>query len=573
MLRAGWFFVPILFFLFACTSSPEIAEVEIQNDVAVSTKLPVLTLPETIFPTYFRTIDQDILSDIANGSPASLRQAVSALRNSDNSGSDQTKILLAICATIMQYAWPQENISWTVPTDLPNNVYTSTLESVNRGLYESSFEDSDFFSLTLPALVLLSNPTDTSYCAEEKIALEQSLHLDANSVLTLYLLGIANLRTGNSAKATEYLETALSFDSNNIEIICAYLDALLQNGNGQKAFEFAQSINASQSGNVQFLEYYAKAAFAVGDYTAAESLVSRALGLEPDNLSLLLFRAQILFELGNYLSVSTLLDVYSRTNAQNKDYLLLRSRLQYTWNKNTTSALRTLQEALTLYPDDTDVLLLAADLALASNQQILQQSPTQLLARVLEKEPENIGALEIAVRAAILNSDWQAAHDASITVLENKELTSDFAIMYAQICIELGLLNDAREALEAFYTPNTADENLQQWYIRLLIAEGDITQAQNLIDRLLPTATGSMRSILYFERSRLVSEDSQILADLRSSLAANPRNEFTLYGLYAYYYDRNDYSKAQYYLKQVIALNPSNQDFLQRNAELETLLN
>ena len=42
--------------------------------------------------------------------------------------------------------------------------------------------------------------------------------------------------------------------------------------------------------------------------------------------------------------------------------------------------------------------------------------------------------------------------------------------------------------------------------------------------------------------------------------------------LYELYFKKNDYRKAQYYLKQVIALNPSNQELLDLNSNLENYL-
>ena len=81
-----------------------------------------------------------------------------------------------------------------------------------------------------------------------------------------------------------------------------------------------------------------------------------------------------------------------------------------------------------------------------------------------------------------------------------------------------------------------------------------------------------MKSALYYQRSRLESSEDKKLSSLRSSLTANPRNEEALFALYELYFNKNDYRKAQYYLKQVIALNPSNQELLEINANLENYL-
>ena len=39
---------------------------------------------------------------------------------------------------------------------------------------------------------------------------------------------------------------------------------------------------------------------------------------------------------------------------------------------------------------------------------------------------------------------------------------------------------------------------------------------------------------------------------------ADPRNTDSLFAMYRYYYESGDYKKAEYYLKQVIAIEPLN---------------
>ncbi|MBQ1593204.1 MAG: hypothetical protein II077_14320, partial [Treponema sp.] len=66
--------------------------------------------------------------------------------------------------------------------------------------------------------------------------------------------------------------------------------------------------------------------------------------------------------------------------------------------------------------------------------------------------------------------------------------------------------------------------------------------------------------------------EDEIFADLRASLTANPRNKDALYRFYRIYYNKQDWRRAQYYLKQVVAIDPRNSEFLAQNAELDALL-
>jgi len=84
--------------------------------------------------------------------------------------------------------------------------------------------------------------------------------------------------------------------------------------------------------------------------------------------------------------------------------------------------------------------------------------------------------------------------------------------------------------------------------------------------------TTQMRSFFYYRRSFLDAAEEDSLADLRSSLIANPRNADALFRLYEIYYEKRDYRKAQYYLKQVVALDPNNAEMRKLNEELSKLI-
>ncbi len=568
MVKVLWLIVAIFLF-FSCASKPPQTDVGDTLEGTAIRTLPRTNQSQNSFSPYFSTIDTSILLKIQKGSPASLKEAMTELRNDT---SEQAKVLLAISSTIMEYAWPSANSNRDIPTDLPINVYTSTLSSLNRGIFENQFESGDYFTLTLPSLVVFTQNPQTSYYAEAVEALEESLTYSNQSIVALYTLGVLYSKLLDYENAQFYLNEALVNDENNIDILYAYLDVLFNTEKFEEAYNLGLSLQNRFPNNARILEFMARSSYELQNFDAAESLIAQALRYAPDNLSLVLFRAKVLFDLEDYLGVSSLLDVYARSNTNNKDYLVLRAKLQSAWNKNEPAAVRTVQDALLLYPDDFEVLLLAATLASSSGQRIQNKTAMELVETVLEKDSDNLDALSILVRESVVQQNWQSAYEASSFVMASGEASLESSLQHVEISIELNRLDEARRTLETFYTPNSTDENIQQWNIRLLIAEQNFSEANSTITRLLPSSTGRLRSVLYFERSRLQSSDAQILSDLRTSLTANPRNEFALYGLYIYYYDREDYSKAQYYLKQVIALNPTNTDFLQRNAELDSLL-
>ena len=265
------------------------------------------------------------------------------------------------------------------------------------------------------------------------------------------------------------------------------------------------------------------------------------------------------------------MEQYKKGNTETVDSLLLESKLANAWKKNTDEAISIIESALDLF-DNNDILLYAAQLAVDSGQQIKNKTAAELLDPVIEADPTNKDALVILLEDYFLRGEWELAYNLSSDIKMNADLEDSFILKHVQICLELGFLIEAREFLVPLYNRSPFDEDLQQAYLQLLIAEKNFSEARKLIDTMLPKATSSAKSMLYFERSKMQSDTKLKLADLRSSLTSNPRNESTLYELYSYYFAREDYSKAQYYIKQVMVLKPNSIEIQEKYQELLLLI-
>ena len=57
-----------------------------------------------LFLPYFSGVDDKILLSISDGSPASIRSAISSLYKPSGNYSEQEKVLFAMCSCIMKYA-------------------------------------------------------------------------------------------------------------------------------------------------------------------------------------------------------------------------------------------------------------------------------------------------------------------------------------------------------------------------------------------------------------------------------------------------------------------------------------
>ena len=273
------------------------------------------------------------------------------------------------------------------------------------------------------------------------------------------------------------------------------------------------------------------------------------------------------------MKASSLLDLYAKTDKTAREYLELKALLQRDWNKNPTAAASTLQEALRLYPDDLELLLIAASISAQLGQKVADFSLEELLDRILAKEPQNSEAIAIRVDEFILQEQWQDAYTANSRLYAQAKKDPHVLLNQIKICLALNKVSEAREAYDFLQELTGENEESLLCNIRILIAEKAETSARSLIETNLGKVTNTRtKSALYFERSKLASSDEARLNDLRFSLTANPRNADALFSLYNYYFQQKEYRKAQYYLKQAVSLNTNSKILLERNKELDILL-
>ena len=141
--------------------------------------------------------------------------------------------------------------------------------------------------------------------------------------------------------------------------------------------------------------------------------------------------------------------------------------------------------------------------------------------------------------------------------MSNSNSDRESVFLHIRICLAIGKNDEAWNLISPLYRANGNDEAVVQSYIIVLQATNRTSLALNLINQILPDASSKMKSFLFYRRSLLRTREDDILSDLRSSLIANPRNSDSLFSLYEIYDRKSDYRKAQYYLKQVVALNPN----------------
>jgi tetratricopeptide (TPR) repeat protein len=521
--------------------------------------------------TYFSDIDEKIVKDVENGSPDSLRAAVSLIRKTEVEYSEPEKVLLSVTAAVMEMVWPSEKVDWDVPEVKEMTPYLGAIDSARKGVYDLSTGNVDFLALVLPSVVIVSSDDVAGYAQSAEQALLAGLGLCPGSVLSHYLLGMLYEKQDRNDDALNQFTSASKGAPSCFEILYARADCLKKLGRMDESSAIAGTLVARYPSDIRILKLCAETSFALNSYSAAEEYVARVLQQDPNDLSYVLFRARILTEKGDYIRAASLLDVYARQNSTSRDYLLLRARIQRDWSKNVSAAITTIEAALAKYPDDTDVLLFAAQLAAMTDASVGGKSSEQLAQAVLSSDPDNTEALRYQVEGLVQSGAWQKAYALSKKLLV-KDDSRDAVFTHIRICLQLGRKGEAWNLISPLYREHPDEEDILQTYIVVLTGTDRASQALSLINSRLQNASPKMKSFFYYRRSFLVSSQDEALADLRSSLIANPRNGDSLFRLYQIYYEQRDYRKAQYYLKQVVALDPNNTTMRRLNDDLSKLI-
>ncbi len=557
-------FLLLLGVFVSCGSTPTV-EVPIEEPTVATP----LFVPEIENQGFFAFSDKSIMKDMEIGSPAAIRRAAAKVRNPST---QPEKVILAVASSLMTIVWPSEQNSIAMPSDIAANAYTGAIESAKMGIYDVNTGNTDFFTIVLPSLVLLTSYNQTDYYNQSLATLLEALEMRPDSVLVQYLLGTLYQKMGDLNSSAQMFEKAAETTEHCFETNYALAQVLFSKGEYVRSQEIASRMLQAFPGNLKFLKLLSQIATKTGNYTLAESYINQVLQQEPENSQFLLLRVEVLLDQGNYVKAVSFLDIYARVDKSSKSYLLLRSRIQNEWNKNPVAAAATVEQALELYPNDSEVILAAAQLAAVTGNTVQGKTAGELADEILGREPDNDTAIFIRAKDALTRKDWDTAYSNTSRLMAKDTVSLVQKLLHIQACLGANQVKEAQTEVNLLYQQHKDSDDVKELYIRVQAAAGNKGEVRSLIASMLPSASSLLKSFLYYQRSLLATNDTDKLADLRQSLTANPRNTEALFELYEYYFDRKDYRKAQYYLKQVVSLNTNDEQILRLNAELDALL-
>lgn len=520
----------------------------------------------------FQNVPADLLAMVEDASAENLKKVLATLRKKGEHATHDEMLLMNIAFSLFEVLYSEENLVMQIPPVSENSPFLVLINCAKKGIYDEADKREHFFSLTFPSLVLITSPSVTNFYDTAEIALNKAYTYNKQSFLLNYLSGLLAFRQNNFDKAKIHLEKAYNVDSQYFELNLAYVATLLQKKDYETADSVCKNLLKKNPFHIDVLKYAAEIALETQDFENADKYVLQILQREPENMKYVLFRAKLLVQKGDYIKASALLDLYEKNGEKGKDFLVLKAQIQSQWNKNNTAAILTIQQAISLYPEDEDVLFMAANLASVSGLKIGDFSVIELLEKLLQKEPKNFNAIDLYVYELLQVKNYETAHFFNQKLGENKKYESVALINQVKIYLGQYRIAEARSIFDKYKKIAENSDETFIYEITLLRYENRKKEALIEIEKLLPTAGSRLKSVLYLEKSYLEENDDKQLTALRSSLSLNPRNKDALFALYEYYFARKDYRKAQYYLKQVVSLNPNNQFYIELLSTLNSLL-
>jgi Tfp pilus assembly protein PilF len=496
-----------------------------------------------------------------------MRRALDQIRQRNLSAGEFGRIMNAVNINLFRRLYPDIKIQLPVLDPPQSHTYARILRDIEHGVYASPpASTTDYLELTLPFLALL-NETRQDRLLPSLPDLRRAASINPGSPLAPFFMGLVHERTGAPDDAQAGYTRAVEISEECYPARLGLARIQEQRGNRDAAVSILEDLVQSYPDNFTVKRQLAIAYYHKRDWSRAQAALSECLQREAQDGELILMLAHSLVEQGRFLPAQRPLDQYAAINAQNPLYLFLRARVQAEGMGNQDSALNYLRSLIRAGGTGDDALVYAARLFMESQRIEDQNEGRALLQHLLERENPSPDIIRLAVQDSVKRSDWQAARNRLAPLLRNKPQDQDLLNAYT---IERGLRNNAAALAYAreLYERNPSGDDGAVAYISALIETGRKAEAGQLIESRLASGTGdTQKSRYYYLRSRIRAGDDQIVADLRASLFANPRNLDSMIAMFEFYHFRRpEKARAVIYLRQALAQDPGNAQ-LRRYAE------
>jgi Tfp pilus assembly protein PilF len=526
-------------------------------------------------PAFGQNAPQGLAEEIRalteSGIPSLMQRALDQIRQRNLGAGEFGRIMNAVNIHLFKRLYPDIQIQLPAPDPPQSHSYARILRDADRGVYTApSGASSDYLEYTLPFLALLNEQAGDRLLPSLP-DLRRAASLNPGSLLAPLFMGLVYERTGSPAEAETFYRRALGISPECYPASLALARLKERAGDYEGAAQDLRELARSLPDNRALKRQLAVVYYRQKDWPRVQEAVAACLEQNPRDGELLLMQAHALVEQGRFLPAQRPLDQYAALNAQDPLYLFLRARVQAEGLGNRDAALNSLRSLIRSPAPPEGSLAYAARFFLESPREEDQNEGRSLLKRLMEENPSP-AVIRMAARERIGRQDWQAARDYLAPLLKENPQDGDLLMAYA---IEQGLGNNAAALSYArtLYEKNPAGDEGAAAYISALIETGRQAEAGRLIESRLAAGAGdAQKSRYYYLRSRIRSGEDQIVADLRASLFADPRNLSAMIAMFEFYHFRRpEKARALIYLRQALALDPSNPQLRRYAAEYPEL--
>jgi tetratricopeptide (TPR) repeat protein len=515
---------------------------------------------------------EEIRSLTETGVLSSMLQALDLIQNRGLGSVDFGRMMSGVNILLIRQIYPDSMARLPV-FDIPQTYnYSRIIREAERGNYIRPPENSsDFLEHILPSLAV-SNQTGTEIAPTALRDLAKAAELRPSSILPHFFQGYVYERQGRLRDAETAYRRAYNISNECYPALIAIARLRRLAGNTAEAVALFSDLIVRYPDSLDIKRQLAVTYFESKNWSRSLSAIDEVLQADPRDGEFLLMKARIHIEQGQFSQANAPLDTYASINPNNRSYLFLRARVQAEGNRNRDSALNYLRSILRTNSDDVEVMVYAAGLLLESQRASDQEEGRELLTRLRRTAGSSIDVLSLSLNDAVRRENWQEAQGYLNRILSVRRTPSDLTDAYH---IERGLGNNARALTFAreLYERDTSNNDYTAIYISALIDNNRRDEASRLLEsRLNSAGGGSVKSRLYFLRSRIQTDQEAALGDLRSSIFEDPRNLDALIAMFEIYHNRREERRAVYYLRQALAIAPDNPRLKRYEREYASLL-
>ena len=500
-------------------------------------------------------IVEEIRSLSETGKLSSMLRAIELVRSRDVGGSEFGRVMTGVNTLLIRLVYPDSPAALP-PLDLPQtHNYTRILREAERGSYiRPPSGSTDFFEYVLPFFAI-NDKTGPDILKNALTDLAKAGELQPFSVLPFYFEGVVHELAGDIKNAETAYRKAYGISNECYPALAGAARMRRLAGDTRTAVAIFSDLIIQYPDSNDIKRQLARAYYEIPDWQNALRIVDEVLLSEPRNGETLLMKAHILIEQGQYMQAAAPLDVYAAINANNRDYLFYRARVQAEGIRNRDSALNFLRSILRANENDTEAMMYAARLLMESQRPADQQEGRELLGRLRLGSGSSIEVISLSLQDAIRRESWREAQGYLGFILNIRRAPADLVNAYN---IERGLGNNSAALAYAreLYNLDNANHEYLTIYISSLIDNGSRAEALRLLERAINQSNNGKKSQFYYLRSRLRSDEEDILSDLRSSIFEDPRNLDAIIAMFEIYHRRREERRAVYYLRQALAIAP-----------------